>query len=56
MLMVTKIRMEKTRQGRNDEKWRIIVSGILMAKTEVEKGLMMLRMMMVSHIDNGNEE
>jgi len=27
-----------------------------MAKNEVEKGLMMLRMMMVSPIDNGNEE
>ena len=56
MWMMAKIRMEKTKQGRNNEKWRIIVSGILMAKTEVEKGLMMLRMMMVSHIDNGNEK
>jgi hypothetical protein len=56
MLMMTKRRIEKTKQGRNDEKGRIIVSGVPMAKTEVEKGLMMLRMMMVSPIDNGNEE
>ena len=56
MLMMTKIRMEKIRQGRINEKWRIIVSGMPIPKNEIEKGLMMPRMMMVSHIDNGNEK
>jgi hypothetical protein len=56
MLMVTKRRMEKTRRGRNDEKLRMIVSGVPIAKNEVEKGMMRLRMMMVNDIENGNEE
>jgi hypothetical protein len=56
MMILTKMRMGKTRQGRSDEKRWIIVSGIPIANNEVEKGLMSLRMMMVSHIENGNEE
>jgi hypothetical protein len=49
--------MEKTKQGRNEEKRRIIVSGIAVATNEVEKGAMVLMMMMVRrHIENGNEE
>lgn len=54
--MMTKRRMERTEQGRNEEKRRIIVSGIAVASNEVEKGLMMLIMMMVRHLENGNEE
>ena len=56
MWMMAKIRMEKTKQGRNNEKGRIIVSGVPMEKHEVAKDLMILRMMMVRHIENGNEE
>jgi len=56
MWMMTKIRMEKTKQGRNNEKGRIIVSGVPMEKHEVAKDVMILRMMMVRHIENGNEE
>ena len=57
MMMMTKKRMEKTSQGRNEEKRRIIVSsGMPMAKNDVEKGMMILRMRMVNDIENGNEE
>ena len=53
--MMTKRQMDKTKHGRNEEKRRIIVSGIRVATNEVEKGLMML-LMMVRHIENANEE
>jgi hypothetical protein len=55
MLMMTKRRMEKTKQGRSEEKRRIIVGGIRVATNEVGKGLMML-LMIVRHIENGKEE
>jgi DNA-binding transcriptional regulator PaaX len=53
MMMMTKKRMEKTRQGKTNDKWRIIVSDVPVAKNEVAKGLMM---MLISAIENGNEE
>jgi len=56
MWMMTKWRMEKTRQESNNGTWRIIVSAVPIPNNEVVKGLMMLRMMMGSDIENGNEE
>ena len=56
MMMMTKKRMEKTRQGKTNDKRRIIVSGVPIPNNEVVKGLTMLRMMMVNDIENGNEE
>jgi hypothetical protein len=55
MVMMTKRRMEKTKQGRKEEKRRIIVGGIRVATNEVGKGLMML-LLIVRHIENGKEE
>jgi hypothetical protein len=55
LLMRTKKRMEKTKQGRNEEKRRIIVNGISVATNAVEKGLNML-LMMESKKENANEE
>ena len=55
-MMMTKKRMEKTRQGKTNDKWRIIVSGVPIPNNEVVNGLMMLRMMLISAIENGNEE
>ncbi len=56
LMMMTKKRMEKTRQGKTNDKRRIIVSGVPIPNNEVVKGLTMLRMMMVNDIENGNEE
>jgi len=47
--------METTKQGRNEEKRRIIVSVISVATNAVERGLKML-LMIEGKIENTNEE